>query len=101
MEKVRRFAVGPLALFLLAAAHPTPLRAQYQKYEGLPITNIQFEPREQPLEASELHDLLPLQIGKALRIGDVRTAIDRLFATGRYVDLQVDAQPYQQGAAIT
>jgi outer membrane protein insertion porin family len=101
MKLVRRFALGPLALLLLAAAHPLPLRAQYQKYEGMTISNIQFEPRDQPLEAAELHELLPLQIGKPLHITDVRTTIDRLFATGRYVDLRVDAQPYNGGVAIT
>src|SRR6185503_18893668 len=77
------------------------LDAQYQKYEGMTIANIRFDPSEQPLDASELHDLLPLQIGKPLHISDVRGAIDRLFATGRYTDIQVDAAPYNGGVALT
>lgn len=101
MVLVRRFALGPLALLVVAAAHPPMARAQYQKYQGMTIANIQFDPREQPLDASELHDILPLQMGKPLRISDVRDAIDRLFATGRYLDIQVDAKPYNGGVAIT
>ena len=79
------------------AAQPSALSAQYQKFEGLLVRNIQFEPRRQPLEASELHDILPLKMNTALRISEVRASIDRLFATGRYADIQVDAQPYRDG----
>jgi outer membrane protein insertion porin family len=102
MKLVRcRFALGSLALLFLAVAQPPLLHAQYQKYEGLTIANIRFDPPDQPLDASELHDILPLQIGKPLHISEVRRAIDRLFATGRYVDIQVDAEPYNGGVAIT
>src|SRR5437764_2424485 len=77
---------------LLFSAGPTLLRAQYQKYEGQTVTNIKFEPPEaQPLTATELHDLLPLKMSQPLRIADVRTSIERLFATGRYADIQVEA----------
>ncbi len=82
------------------AAQPSALSAQYQKFEGLMIRNIQFEPRRQPLEASELHDILPLKMNTALHISEVRASIDRLFATGRFSDIQVDAQPYRDGCAI-
>ncbi len=102
MDLVRRLlASGSLALFLLAATQPETLQAQYQKYEGMAITNIQFDPPEQPLEAAELHDLLPVKIGEPLHISGVRAAIERLFASGRYLDIQVDAQPYRDGVAIT
>ncbi len=30
-------------------------------------------------------------------MADVRATIERLFATGRYADIQVDAEPYQDG----
>jgi outer membrane protein insertion porin family len=101
MKLVRcRFALGSFALLFLAVAQPPLLHAQYQKYEGMTIANIRFDPPEQPLDASELHDILPLEIGKPLHISDVRRAIDRLFATGRYLDIQVDAEPYNGGVAI-
>ena len=89
MELVRRLlAFSPFALLLLAAAQPGPLLAQYQKYEGMTITNIQFDPPDQPLEAAELHDILPVKMGQPAHITDVRSAIERLFATGRYADIR-------------
>src|SRR5438067_1351799 len=102
MELVRRLlAFSPFALVLLAAAGPQPLLAQYQKYEGVTITIIRFDPPGKPLEASELHDILPVKMGQSLHIADVRSAIERLFATGRYADIEVNAQPYRDGVALT
>lgn len=93
----RLLAHCPLAVLVLLAA---PGFAQSPKYEGQTITNIRFEPEEQPLDAAELHHLLPLQMNQPLRASDVRDSIERLFATGRYQDIQVDAQPYRGGVAI-
>jgi outer membrane protein assembly complex protein YaeT len=85
------------AILLPAIFLPT-LFGQAQKYEGKEILTIQFEPKEQPLEASELHDILPLKPGEPLRMADVRASIERLFATGRYADIEVDTEPYTEGA---
>ena len=93
-------AYAPALLLLLAVAQPTALLAQYQKYEGMNVEEIQFEPASQPLEASEIREILPLKTGQALRIVEVRAAIERLFATGRYADIQVDARPSQNGVAV-
>jgi outer membrane protein assembly complex protein YaeT len=88
----------PCAILLLAVVHPATLLAQAEKYEGKQVLTIQFEPREQPLDPTELHDILPLQKDRPLRMADVRASIERLFATGRYADIQVDAEPYNDGA---
>ncbi len=104
MIVVRRpLAYRPAALvWLVVVAAPALVRAQYQKYEGQPVTMIQFEPPEsQPLTATELHDLLPLKMNQPMRMADVRASIERLFATGRYADIQVDARPYRNGVAVT
>jgi outer membrane protein assembly complex protein YaeT len=79
---------------------PPTLHGQVQKYEGLSVVNIQFDPMNQPLEPSELFAILPLKRGQPLRAADVRTSIDRLFATGRYADIQVDAETYNGGVII-
>jgi outer membrane protein insertion porin family len=102
MKLVRtRLAYCPCVMILLAAASPFQLLGQYQKYEGMVVRNISFDPREQPLEPSELHDILPLKMGEPLKAATVRATIERLFATGRYADIEVDAQAYLDGVAIT
>ena len=87
-------------VMLLAAAQPRSLLAQYQKYEGQPVVNIRFEPAEQPLEGAELFEMLPLKRGQPLRMSVVRASVERLFATGRYRDIQVDAEPYSGGVIV-
>jgi outer membrane protein assembly complex protein YaeT len=47
-----------------------------------------------------LYDILPLKIGAPLRQAEVRAAIGRLFATGRYADVQVDAAEYSGGVVV-
>ena len=88
----RYFCAIPLLFF-----SPAVLFGQAQKYEGKQVLAIQFDPKEQPLDASELHDILPLKKDEPLRMADVRASIERLFASGRYSDIQVDAEPYSQG----
>jgi len=101
MLEVRQLSAYCVCVWVaIAVALPVPLLAQSQKYEGLPVRNIQFAPEIQPLDASELHDLLPLKMNQPLHMGDVRSSIEKLFATGTYADIQVDAQPYRDGVAI-
>lgn len=94
------FAHCPV-LLLFALALPSSLPAQTQKFEGLTIRNIAFNPVDQPLDAEELHEILPLQMNTPFAMTTVRAAIDRLYATGRYSDIQVDVQPYREGVAVT
>jgi outer membrane protein assembly complex protein YaeT len=98
MRIVRLTLAHAVCAILLLSVQPAPLLAQAQKYEGQQILTIQFDPKHQPLEPSELHDILPLKVDQPLRMADVRSSIERLFATGRYADIQVDAEPYREGA---
>ncbi len=76
------------------------LRATPEEYEGKRIVSIQFAPKEQPLEPVELNEILPLKIGATLRLADVEASIERLYATGRYQDIEVDAEPVNGGVLI-
>ncbi len=71
---------------------PPRLSAATQDYEGKPIGLIVFEPKEQALAPAELAEILPLKRKQPLRMKDVETAIERLYATGRYADIVVDAE---------
>ena len=101
MRMVRtRLALSVFLILVWTMARPASIWGQYQKYEGKEIVNIQFSPPEQPVEAMELFEILPIKRGEPLHIAQVRAAIDRLFATGRYADIQVDAEPYLNGIIL-
>jgi outer membrane protein assembly complex protein YaeT len=97
MGEVRSRFARCLTMSLLACAQV--VWAQTAKYEGLRIADIQFVPPEQPLAPGELNAIFPLKKGAPLRMADVHAAIERLYATGDYEDIQVDAQP--AGADVT
>ncbi|MDQ6706450.1 MAG: hypothetical protein M3Z85_10805, partial [Acidobacteriota bacterium] len=85
-------------VFWTAAIQPG--KADPEQYEGRQIAVIAFDPAKQPLEASELHEMLPLKENSLFRRADARAAIERLFATGRYADIQVDVQPKGPDVAV-
>ncbi len=101
MNFVRRFhALVHIPCILLLLAAPDRLCAQYQKYEGLTVTSVRFQPAEQPLEPDELRPRVAVETGKPLKIADVRATIERLFASGRYADLEADATADSGGVAV-
>ena len=98
MGKVRvRFARG-VTVSLLACAQIASLRAA--NYEGQRIVDIEFVPPQQPLTAAEINAVLPLKKGTPLHMADVHAAIERLYATGEYEDIQVDAEPAPGGVEV-
>jgi len=87
-------------LLFLAFGPPRLLTAQVNQFEGKKITVIQFQPVRQPLEGWQIQSMLPLKIGQPLRMAEIRAAIQRLFASGTYEDIQVAAEPYRGGVAV-
>lgn len=67
------------------------LAAAPADYEGKPVARIAFSPTNQPLAANELNRLVGIPPGTTLSASAVRTAIQRLFGTGRYEEIVVDA----------
>ncbi len=61
------------------------------RWEGRPISRIEFEPPQQPMPREELNRLIPLKQGAPLRMEDVRTAIQNLYSTGRFADVSIDS----------
>ena len=68
--------------------------------EGRTISRIDFDPPNQPLPADELERLLPLHAGSPLKMDEVRAALQKLYETGRYSDVSVDAEPAGGAVAL-
>ena len=87
-----------LSLLLGAAAAPAQdVTSQDRNFEGRTIARIEFDPQNQPFTNDELERLLPLHAGSPLKMDDVRSAIERLYRTGRYSDVAIDAEPETAG----
>src|ERR1700733_15839576 len=76
---------------MLAVLCSILLNAASNEYEGKPIAAVQFDPAMQPLTVDQLMAMLPLRIGQPLRASDLRDSIQRLYQTGEYSDIAVDA----------
>src|SRR5216683_1602973 len=83
------------ALALLASG----ATAQVSGFEGKRIVDIRFSPA-QTLDPADLDKAQPLRKGELLRAQDVASAIDGLFATGRFEDIVVEAEPSGEGVIV-
>ena len=77
------------------------LCAAPRDYAGKPIAEIRFDPAQQPLEEEELQRLVALTPGEPLSLDELSQAIERLYATGRYEDIAIDAQLARNGVVLT
>jgi outer membrane protein assembly complex protein YaeT len=101
MFLVRRPFASRFRIVVLFLAAPTVLLlGQNAAWEGKRIAAIQFEPVRQPLDPVEINQMLAVKRNQPLRLADVRASIERLYATGRYADIQVNAEPYQDGVVV-
>ncbi len=78
-------------ILLVVCLGQLPSLADVRDYEGKPVGAISFDPKQQPMTGLELADLVGIKKNDALRMSAVREAIGRLYATGRYADIAVDA----------
>jgi len=86
---------GLCAFVLLAVT----AAGQPNSFEGKKIVDIQFA-AAQTLDPADLNRALPFHKGDALRADDVASAIDNLFATGRFEDIIAEAEPSGDGVIL-
>ena len=72
--------------------------AQFERPEHL--FAIAFDPARQPLDPDEISAILPVRRNEPYHTADIRDSIGRLYATGRYQDIQVDATLADGGVAL-
>lgn len=64
------------------------------------MSRVDFLPAAQPLPRDELDRMLPVRPGLALRMADVRESIQKLYATGRFSEISVDASAVGEEVAV-
>jgi outer membrane protein assembly complex protein YaeT len=69
-------------------------------FEGRTIADIRFTPW-QPLDPADLAKALALKKGDVLQPDAVAKSIDGLYATGRFEDIAVEAEPSGAGVILT
>lgn len=89
------------ALVWIWAGGIARLSAQAERYNGQRITGIYLEPRDQPLSRDQIGLSLGVRPGDTFDAGRLGEALERLFATGRYRDIYVSAEPENGGVALT
>ncbi|MCU1338149.1 MAG: surface antigen [Bryobacterales bacterium] len=75
--------------------------AQTERYEGMPIAAVVYDPPTQPLDPLDLAKRQLLKPGANFRAADAAATIDRLFETGRYDDIQIAAEMASGGITVT
>lgn len=89
---MRYFLTILAATGLLAGALPL--------FEGRTVVAVEYSPELQPADAEDLAQLQTVRPGRPYRAEDVAMAIDLLFATGRYRDIQVEADTAGEGVRV-
>ncbi len=96
-----RDATSILSICLTGVVFAARIEAQaIAAFEGQPVASVGFDPARQPLDAAEMASILPIKVGQPYRAADIRAAIERLYATGRYQDIEADASPASNGVAV-
>lgn len=74
--------------------------ARTQDFSGRTVTSVQYDPQKQPIDPRDLQNAQLVRPGQALDLRQVGGTIDRLFATGLYEDIRVDAEPSGNGVTL-
>lgn len=88
------------SLLLCATLSALPGVARAQEFRGKLVTAVEYEPAVQPVFPKDLQNMQLVRAGQPLDPNQVAATIDRLFASGLYDDIQVDAEPSANGVVI-
>jgi outer membrane protein assembly complex protein YaeT len=89
-----------VACLLLAATVGTA-QAQVPSYEGKTIAEVRFAPVDRMTVAEELRALIPLRAGGKFDSILLRESLGKLFATGRFANLEADVAEGPDGLLLT
>ncbi|MBV9613087.1 MAG: BamA/TamA family outer membrane protein [Acidobacteriaceae bacterium] len=98
MRTLEFFGRSVLLCGLVLWANLSLLRAQ--NFSGKTVISVEYEPAAQAADARDLANFQLVRVGEPLQPNQVAATIDRLFASGLYDDIQVDAEARGDGVAL-
>ena len=87
-------------LTLVLAAVLPHMNAQSSNYFGRRVVRVEYSPAKQPIDQIDLRTSQLVKVGAPLRSEDVAGTIDRLYASGYYDDIKVDAETAPDGILV-
>jgi outer membrane protein insertion porin family len=96
----RLFLLNFLFCLMLTPPHARAQEFRGRVFFGNPVVAVTFEPAQQPLDPRDLARMQQVQVGQPLDPDQLGRTIDRLYASGQYEDIQVDAEPSGTGVAL-
>jgi outer membrane protein assembly complex protein YaeT len=97
---ITRRLFAPLCAVAVLADVASGAAVNPDEYRDRPIAQIRFEPAAQPVPADELRKILPISPGVPLDPSKIRAAIKALYATGRFSDVAIEAEPSPTGVTV-
>src|SRR5690348_3430002 len=98
-QRVRASRMKGVGLALLFAAVLPHMNAQ-ANYFGRRVVRVEYSPAKQPIDPIDLRNSQLVKAGAPLRSEDVAGTIDRLYASGYYEDIKVDAETHPDGVLV-
>lgn len=86
---------------MLAGAAPLWGDEDLSAFYGKPIESIRFDPEEQPLSKEQLQLLIGLRPGDPLGEVALSKAIERLWTSGRFLDIVAEGEAKDAGVRLT
>jgi outer membrane protein insertion porin family len=87
-----RILLSFLAFFLASPALAQGLAPGGDPYSGRKIRNIRLDPEIQPIPANEIDELILIKAGDSYDLAKIRLAMSRLYRSGHFENVEVDAQ---------
>ncbi|MFL6450332.1 MAG: POTRA domain-containing protein [Bryobacteraceae bacterium] len=88
--------------FLFVACFPLVDSPVYcQDLTGKIVDSVEYRPAVQPIDPRDLGRMQLVEVGQPLNPRQVAATLDRLYSTGLYDDLQVDARQSGTGVVVT
>lgn len=94
------FALRSFTFFFVPTFFAAVLPLCAQDFAGRIVTSVAYVPVKQPIDPRDLKNMQLIEAGRPLDPRQVAATIDRLFASGLYDNIEVDAEPSGDGVAL-